>query len=86
MPARNEVLAVHFICCAGIAAVYVDAAGPIGAAAGAGIVCPPRPRHVLLHAGQSRQGRDARRGEDARRIGAGLARWRPSERPRLIGA
>ena len=40
MPARKEVLA-HFIRCAGIAAVYVDATGAIGGADGAGIVCPP---------------------------------------------
>ena len=40
MPARKEVLA-HFMRCAGIVAVYVDAASAIGAADGAGIVCPP---------------------------------------------
>jgi hypothetical protein len=40
MPTRDELLADHFMKAAGIAAVYVDAGGAIGAADTAGMSCP----------------------------------------------
>jgi hypothetical protein len=40
MPTRNELLAAHFIKVAGIAAVYADATGAIGAVDFVGIVAP----------------------------------------------
>lgn len=41
MPTRNELLADHFLKSAGIAAVYADAAGAIGAVDIVGIDAPP---------------------------------------------
>jgi hypothetical protein len=40
MPTRNELLADHFLKSAGIVAVYVDAAGAIGAVDAVGITAP----------------------------------------------
>jgi hypothetical protein len=42
MPTRSELLADHFIKAAGIAAVYVDAAGAIGTVDVVGIDAPAR--------------------------------------------
>jgi hypothetical protein len=41
MPTRNEILADHFMKVTGIAAVYADAAGAIGAVDVIGIDAPP---------------------------------------------
>jgi hypothetical protein len=40
MPTRNELLADHFLKSAGVAAVYVDTAGAIGAVDAVGITAP----------------------------------------------
>jgi hypothetical protein len=79
---RAELLADHFIRCAGIATVYVDAGGIIGTIDGAGIACPPggscfaahtavTPRSLRLQPPARSQPKPGR-----------PARGRPSMRPR----
>ena len=65
MPTRNELLTDQFLKAAGIATVYVDAAGAIGASDAAGMFCP-RDRIVLCCA----------RGNHAKVAGLAVARMR----------